>query len=63
MNDREEWRERVGISVLPPWHDDDDDDYIVDYNDDDHDTNNAFIKPASNSSFNSPPSKMWYTNK
>ena len=29
MNDREEWRERVRISVLPARYDDDDDDYVT----------------------------------
>ena len=29
MNDREEWRDRVSISVLPARHDDDDDFHII----------------------------------
>ena len=31
MNDREKWRERVRISVLPARHDDDDDDGLMAY--------------------------------
>ena len=32
MNDREEWRERVWISVLPARHDDEEDDTIITIN-------------------------------